>query len=550
MRILPAGGTEQSGASKLALLIVLCVAWLVPGLVGHEPWKSDDAATFGIAYQMLQSGDWLVPALAGDATLAHPPLYHWVAALLAQMFSPWLALHDGARLASGFFVALALIATGLAARALYGPGIGRPAVLVLMGCVGLLADAHAMLIDNALFAAYAIALYGLTLAARFPLRAGLLLGQAWGMAFLAGGVLPLLVLVSAAALLALFPAWRGRPYGRCLVSALLVSLPWLVIWPYLLHERSPELLNLFWDENARRLLDLSPAHVGKQLAHFLAQLTWFAWPALPLAAWTVWGYRRKLLQEGRYLLPLLFFGVVLLSIVLASDRDDTYAMPLLLPLSLLAAAGLDTQRRGAANALGWFGNMTFALAGFFLWFAWVAMMTGIPQRFSAHLVKLQPGFVPTFSWLPFAVAVALTLFWLLPVRRSFKSGRKAVANWAAGITLMWGLLATLWLPWLNHGKSHKQPFAQLKQHLPANYNCIASAGLGPAHRALLHYYAGITTRQVEDFHGIECNLFVLQFNPRDPDDRPGPGWKVLWEGGRPGDKKERFRLLTFERAQS
>jgi hypothetical protein len=43
---------------------------------------------------------------------------------------------------------------------------------------------------------------------------------------------------------------------------------------------------------------------------------------------------------------------------------------------------------------------------------------------------------------------------------------------------------------------------------------------------------------------------VLQWNPRDPDDRPGPGWNTLWEGGRPGDKKERFRLLAFDRSSS
>lgn len=550
MRLVPVAGGEQSAASKLVLLLILCVAWLLPGLVGHDPWKSDDAATFGVIYQMLQSGDWLVPALAGEPTLEHPPLYHWVAALLGQLFSPWLALHDGARLASGLFVALALVATGLTARALHGVGVGRPAVVVLLGSVGLLTNGHEMQIDNALLAGFALALYGLSLAEQRPRLAGVLLGQGVGLAFLASGMTPALVLLSAAALLAAFPAWRSRAYGICLSIAALTSLPWFVIWPSLLHLRSPELLQIFWDENARQLVDLSLMHFGKQLAHFMELLLWFAWPALPLAAWTVWGYRGKLLRERRYQLPLVFFLVVLVWIGASSQRDDTYALPLLLPLTLLAAGGLDTLRRGAANSLGWFGNMTFALAGFFLWFAWIAMMSGVPQRFSAHLLKLQPGFVPGFAWLPFVVAVVLTLFWLLPVRGSFKSGRRAAVNWAAGITLMWGLLATIWLPWLNHGKSHALPFTQLKQHLPASYNCIASAGLSPAHRALLHYYAGVTTQRVETFDGIECNLFVLQFDPRDPDDRPGPGWTTLWEGGRPGDKKERFRLLAFDRSAS
>jgi len=550
MPVLPARGGEQSEASKLALLIVLCAAWLIPGLVGHDPWKSDDAATFGVVYQMLQSGDWLVPALAGEPAREHPPLYHWVAALLAQALSPLLALHDAARLASGVFITLVLVALGLTGRVLLGPGLGRPAIVVLLGCVGLLTNGHEMQTDNALLAGYALALLGLAAADRRPLLAGVVLGQGLGIAFLSSGVTPVLVLALTALLLAAFPNWRSRSYLRTVLLALAASLPWLLLWPALLHARSPELFQLFWEASWRPLLELSFMHTAQQVAYFSELLLWFAWPALPLAAWTLWGYRKKLLRERHFQLPLIFFVVVLVLLGTSAERSDTHALPLLLPLSLLAAAGLDTLRRGAANSLGWFGIMTFSLAGFFLWFAWFALMTGVPARFSAHLLKLEPGFAPQFAWLPFAVAVLLTLFWLLPLRRSFKSGRRAAVNWTAGMTLLWGLLATIWLPWLNHGRSHAGVLTDLKAHLPASYNCIASAGLNPAHRALLHYYAGVTTRRVEDFEGIECELFVLQWNPREPDERPGPGWTTLWEGGRPGDKKERFRLLAFERGAS
>lgn len=548
MPVLQAKGGEQSEASKLALLIVLCVAWLLPGLVGHDPWKSDDAATFGIVYQMLQSGDWLVPTLAGEVALQHPPLYHWVAALLAHAFSPWLALHDAARLASGVFMACVFLATGLAGRALFGAGVGRPAIIVLLGCVGLLSNGHEMQIDNALLAGYAVALFGLAMVERRPWLGGVVLGQGIGLAFLSSGLTPAVVLVLTALLLALFPNWRKSAYLKALLLALATSLPWLAGWPAALHARSPDLFRLFWEHSRRPLVELSFLHTAEQVGYFSELLLWFAWPALPLAAWTVWGYRKKLLRERQYQLPLVFFVVVLVLIGTSSERSDTVALPLLLPLSLLAAGGLDTLRRGAANALGWFGIMTFSLAGIFLWFAWFAMMTGVPQRFSEHLLKLEPGFVPAFAWLPFLVAVLLTLFWVLPLRRSFKSGRRAAVNWAAGITLLWGLLATLWLPWLNHGRSHAEVFAELKAHLPASYNCVASAGLSPAHRALLDYYAGIITQRVEEFEGIECDLFVLQWNPREPDERPGLGWKTLWEGSRPGDKKERFRLLAFGRA--
>jgi hypothetical protein len=46
---------------------------------------------------MLQSGDWLVPTLAGEPFMDKPPLFYWTAALFAKLFSPLLPLHDGAR---------------------------------------------------------------------------------------------------------------------------------------------------------------------------------------------------------------------------------------------------------------------------------------------------------------------------------------------------------------------------------------------------------------------------------------------------------------------
>ena len=46
------------------LTVVICVAWTLLGLLGHDPWKPDEAHTFGVVYQMLQNGDWVVPMLA------------------------------------------------------------------------------------------------------------------------------------------------------------------------------------------------------------------------------------------------------------------------------------------------------------------------------------------------------------------------------------------------------------------------------------------------------------------------------------------------------
>ena len=45
------------------------IAWLLAGVVGHDPWKTDDVLHLGIAFGM-SGGDWLVPRIAGDLTLS------------------------------------------------------------------------------------------------------------------------------------------------------------------------------------------------------------------------------------------------------------------------------------------------------------------------------------------------------------------------------------------------------------------------------------------------------------------------------------------------
>ena len=56
---------EEDRVSNV-LVSLLLAAWLFPGLFGHGPWKPDEAYTFGLVYHILESGDWLVPTLAGQ----------------------------------------------------------------------------------------------------------------------------------------------------------------------------------------------------------------------------------------------------------------------------------------------------------------------------------------------------------------------------------------------------------------------------------------------------------------------------------------------------
>jgi len=222
--------TQQSSSfGSGALAVGLMAAWIVLGLIGHEPWKPDEAYTFGLVWHILETGQWLVPTLGGEPFVEKPPLFFWTAALFAKAFAWALPVHDAARLASGFSVALTLWFTWLAT------GKRIAAALLLAGSLGYLQHAHQLITDNALVAGIAIGTCGL---ARSN---GLLLGTGAGIAFLSKGLLgPGMLALSALALFA-FPAWRTRRYAISLGWAALAFAPWALIWPALPLKR-PKLL--------------------------------------------------------------------------------------------------------------------------------------------------------------------------------------------------------------------------------------------------------------------------------------------------------------------
>src|SRR3954471_24984910 len=82
-------------AATLALprwaLFALGLLYILPGLIGREPWKNDDAASFGIMWTMAQGGwqDWLLPNIAGLPMTDEGPLAFWLGALGIKL-TGWL----------------------------------------------------------------------------------------------------------------------------------------------------------------------------------------------------------------------------------------------------------------------------------------------------------------------------------------------------------------------------------------------------------------------------------------------------------------------------
>jgi 4-amino-4-deoxy-L-arabinose transferase-like glycosyltransferase len=497
--------------------LVLLAAWVALGLFGHDPWKPDEAYTFGLVYHIVQSGDWVVPTLAGEPFVEKPPLFFWTAALFAMGLDGIVPVHDAARLASAFYVGLTLWFTYLAAdRRIAAP-------LLLAACLGYLQHAHQLITDNALMAGIAIGFYGLR-----DFR-GIVLGTGAGIAFLSKGLLGPGVLALTALVLPALPAWRGS--WRIWPWALLAFLPWALIWPWLLYRHSPALFHeWFWVNNFGRFS--GSAGLGGVLdhLHYAKALPWFALPAWPLALWAL--LRRPGLPQVQ--LSFVAFVVMLAVLSAASSARTLYALPLLVPLAVLAASELESFPAWLAWPLENFAVLTAALLGVALWGTWLAVLAGWHPAF---LDQFSPGFAlrmqPEFL-LPALALTALCAFALWRVEP------RLPVRWLAGVTLLWGLTMTLWLPWLDHAKSYRGMIADMQRSRPKGAGCVASRGLTEPQRALFHYFAGMRTVREG---AADCPLLLVHTGSAQPPALTGQ-WKLAWRGTRPGDEKEWFWLYN------
>lgn len=527
------------------LVGLLCAAWILPGLLGHDPWKPDEAYTFGVIYEMIRGGSWIAPSLAGEPFLREPPLFYMSAAASAILFSPLLPLHDAARLATGFYIGLALVFCGLAGRELNDRGSGTLAVVLLLGCFGLVLRSHQLIPQVAGVAGVALAYYGCARALRGP-AGGLWLGTGLGVVFLSQGIPESAVIVLLAVLLPLVSsAWRTRSYAAALGMAVLAALPWIVIWPLALHTYSPDLFRAWLEADT-----MSRFYGGARTGLYYPRiLPWYAWPVWPIAIWALWRAFGSGPVKPAITLPLTGFIITLLALSESPDKRELYALPLLLPLTLLATPGATTLRRGASNAWYWFAVMGFTFFILVAWVYWSGLELGVPPRLHAHLHRLQPGYAPGFKLLPFVLGALYTVAWFAMLVRVKRSPERPAFVWATGVTVTWALIAILFIGWVDTGKSYRAMIGSLQAALPASYRCMSSRELAEPQRAMLHYFAGIVTyREESPQRRRDCDLMLVQGVPQEERAPPG-NWIRIWEGHRPGDKVERYRLYRRQASQ-
>lgn len=523
--------------AKTHLLLVLCAIWVLLGLTGHAPWKPLESTSITIVKGIIDGGSLIAPLAAGESTLDSPPLYYLTAAASAQLFSPFLSMHDGARLINAFWVTIILLMVGMTGRELWARGVGRHATFIMVGTIGLVMNAHSLNAEIAGMASAATGFYALALCKRRPWRASALLGIALGVGFLTDGLVIPLILLSTSLLLALiFRPWRTASFAKVLITAIIIASPLAGSWLALLYFQQPLILKQ-WLETSFNGFKLHNHF------YFLRILVWYAWPALPLAMWGLWRNRDKLFSKPKFQLIIIFFASSLFFLGFSAQSKDIYAMPLLLPLVALGAGSVEYLKRGAASALNWFGITLFGLIGFLIWLGWIAMATGHPAKIKERMLFLSGATGADIQWIMLLPAILVTAIWLFTCIRAKQGNRSTVTNWAVGMTFGWSLLMTLWLPWIDSAKSYEPVFTGIYKVLPANTSCINSLGVGQSQRMLFSYYTSINLKSVEATELLDCNFYLIQDERGVAKMQPADEWKLIWRGKRAADRKESFRLF-------
>jgi 4-amino-4-deoxy-L-arabinose transferase-like glycosyltransferase len=545
-------------------VVALCLLYILPGLVRRDPWKNDDAAGFGIMWTMAHGGwqDWLLPHIVGLPVHGEGPLAFWLGAVFIKLFGWLLGDALAARISTiGFFVIGALsiwYATYLLGRRAeaqplrlafggqpetrdYGRTLADGALLIYLACLGLLLRSHETTAEALQTSLIGFAIYaGVRVFESRSLRSAATLGATLGLLTLTRGYLAPLALWSMLVFIA--PSHGRRVLSRLLLVALPVAVAVSCTWPL-----ANALLRPYGTNPTLGWLAWNADQVGlpnwEMISYFFKYEIWYAWPAWPFAAWAVYAWRKQ--QYPLHIaLPLaICAGFALLAIV-DPHGEESLLLPLLPPLAILGAFGLPTMKRGAINAVDWFAMMTLTTCAAFIWIGWIAKETGWPPKIAHNAFKLAPGFKPEFNLAAFLIAFAATVCWILVVR--WRLSRQPSVLWRAvvlssgGVILCWLLLMTLWLPWLNYGKSYAGVAQQIGEKLPASQACV-DTNVGPAQRASFAYFGHIAFSR---FGSDGCNYLLLQDRGNAPvmkHDEDGR-LQLLWEGRRPSDRDERFRL--------
>lgn len=537
-RVSPALVTQKAvqRLPRVALLM-FCAAYVLPGLLGRDPWKNEDIAAFGQMWSLaLGQASWLQPHVGGVLPSGGGLLPYWLGGSFIAALSPWIDPAIAARLPFALLLSCVLGLTWYATYQLartdaaqpvplafggeaqpqdYARAVADGALLALIATLGLLQLGHETTPELLQLTGSALLLYGLAAVEHRPRSA------AWATALslpvMAGSGSPTVaLLLGGAAVIVCLRSERVdmRRHLRWVVLAMLMAAAFVA------GLMSLELSGWTW----RAPREWRPGPI-------VQLLVWFTWPTLPLAVLTAWHWRHQI--GRRHIAVPMLIGLVGLASSIFMGGNDRALLITLPALAVLAAFALPTLQRSLGSAIDWFSVCFFTACAAAIWLAYVAVQTGTPARTAANVLKLVPDAEVPFSAVALAVALAGTLVWLWLVR--WRTSRRSHALWkslvlpAGGVALCWLLLMTLLLPLLDQARSYRLLMSRISPYMPRS-ELVCAPGASVGLLTGMEYFGGYQVNGLPLRDAPKgrrgCGSLVLRIQPKS---QPPvvPGWRLV-----------------------
>ncbi|OYQ33536.1 hypothetical protein CHU95_14180 [Niveispirillum lacus] len=456
------------GRPHWLLLALLAVAAFMPGFFTIPPFDRDESRYIQASHQMLETGDFVDIRFQDEARHKKPVGIYWMQAATVHLLTGgedtgpvWMY-----RLPSLIGAIAAVLLTAWVGLALFGPGAGAIAAMMMATCVILGVEAR-MAKTDAVQLACVLGCFGVLARAylrpdrALPLPTALLFWVALGVGVLVKGVI---LMVVGTAILALWLIDREVWWVRRLRPALGLPLFLAVILPWLIAITIATQGAFFGTAVGQEFLGKAgtgqESH-GAPPGYFLATVWLSFWPWAPLVFLSlplIWARRHEV--AVRFCLAWIIPTWAIHEMV--ATKLPHYTLPVLPALALLAAAMVIGSRRPALPR-GWVWAATGLSGAVSLAFA--AAIVGFPVQLMG---QVQAGSVVG------AVAIltvgGLTL-WLIRSGAGNASLAMVVATLMAYVGIFAMALPNLAPMWLS-----PQVKQVVDQHKPCSGSILAAGG--------------------------------------------------------------------------